>query len=172
MTINLTCRNMIKLLLIIILTIPGLFGISQEFSLDELIKIYNSSVDEIDDILLKKNLVFSNFITDEGHPNWIIYHYADQKLKDTIEQSVSVIFWVDTALTPDHILTINLDSQTPDNYLELKSDAERIGMKKIEAELVNKRFIHSKYEGARYLIVFNHDIVATELPFSVVFKKK
>lgn len=161
-----------KLLLILILTIPGLPGLSQEFNLDELIKLYNSSVDEIDDIFLKKDLVFSNFITDEGHPNWIIYHYADQKLKDTIEQSVSVIFWVDTALTPDHLLTINLDSQNPDNYLKLKTDAERIGMKKIESELVNKRFIHSKYEGARYSIIFNHDIVGTELPFSVIFKKK
>lgn len=161
-----------KVLLLYILIIPGLMSLSQEFSIDDLIRIYNSSIDEIDDIFLKKNLIFSNFITDEGHPNWMIYHYADQKLKDTIKQSVSVIFWVDTAKNPDQLITINLDSQTPANYLNLKAEAERIGMEKIEAELVNKRFIHSKYVGARYSITFNHDIVATELPFSVIFKKK
>jgi hypothetical protein len=45
-------------------------------------------------------------------------------------------------------------------------------MKKIEAEVINKRFVHSRYEGAKYSITFNHDIVGTELPFSVMLKKK
>jgi len=161
-----------KLLFIIFLTIPGLLSLSQEFSLDELIKIYNSPIDEIDDIFLRKGLVFSNFITDEGHPNWVIYHYADKKLKDTIEQSVSFICWIDTSATPDNLFSISLDLKNPDNYLKIKKEVKSIGMKKIEAEVINKRFIHSKYEGARYSITFNHDIVGTELPFSVMLKKK
>jgi len=161
-----------KLILIILLTIPGSLCISQQFTLDELIKMYNSSIDGIDDVFLRKGLTFSNFITDEGHPNWMIYHYADKKLIDTIEQSISFIFWVDTVTTPDHIFTINLDLENPENYLNIKTEAERIGMKKIEAELVNKRFIHSKYEGAKYIITFNHDIIGTELPFSVILNKK
>jgi hypothetical protein len=102
----------------------------------------------------------------------MIYHYADKKLKDTIEQSISFIFWIDTVSVPDHIFTINLDLKNPENYLNIKTEAERIGMKKIEAELVNKRFIHSKYEGAKYIITFNHDIIGTELPFSVILNKK
>lgn len=85
-----------KLLLVFLLAIPGLLCLSQEFSLDELIRIYNSSVDKIDDIFLKK----------------------------------------------------------------------------IEAELVNKRFIHSRYEGAGYSITFNHDIVVSELALSVILKRK
>jgi len=161
-----------KIILIILLTIPGSLCISQQFTLDELIKMYNSSIDGIDDVFLRKGLTFSNFITDEGHPNWMIYHYADKKLKDTIEQSISFIFWVDTVPTPDNIFAINLDLENPENYLNIKTEAERIGMKKIEAELVNKRFIHSKYEGAKYIITFNHDIIGTELPFSVILNKK
>ncbi len=161
-----------KVLFIIFITIPGLLSLSQEFSLDELIKIYNSPIDEIDDIFLRKDLVFSNFITDEGHPNWVIYHYADKKLKDTIEQSVSFIFWVDTSSTPDNLISISLDLENPDNYLKIKTEVKSIGMKKIESEIINKRFIHSKYEGAKYSIIFNHDIVGTELPFSVMLKKK
>ena len=161
-----------KVLFIIFLIIPGLLSLSQEFSLDELIKIYNSPIDEIDDIFLRKDLVFSNFITDEGHPNWVIYHYADKKLKDTIEQSVSFIFWVDTSSAPDNLFSISLDLENPENYLQIKTEVKNIGMKKIESEVINKRFIHSKYEGARYSITFNHDIVGTELPFSVMLKKK
>jgi hypothetical protein len=161
-----------KLLFLIFLTIPGLFCLSQEFSLDELIKIYNSPIDEIDDIFLRKDLVFSNFITDEGHPDWLICHYADKRLKDTVEQSVSVIFWVDTSFTPDNLFAISLDLKNPENYLKIKKEAKSIGMKKIESEIINKRFIHSKYEGAKYLITFNHDIVGTELSFSVMLKKK
>ena len=161
-----------KVLFIIFLIIPGLLSLSQEFSLDELIKIYNSPIDEIDDIFLRKGLVFSNFITDEGHPNWVIYHYADKKLKDTIEQSVSFIFWVDTSSTPDNLFSISLDLENPENYLQIKTEVKSIGMKKIESEVINKRFIHSKYEGAKYSIIFNHDIVGTELPFSVMLKKK
>jgi hypothetical protein len=140
--------------------------------LDELIKIYNSPIDEIDDIFLRKDLVFSNFITDEGHPNWVIYHYADKKLKDTIEQSVSFIFWVDTSSAPDNLFSISLDLENPENYLKIKTEVKSIGMKKMEAEVINKRFVHSKYEGAKYSITFNHDIVGTELPFSVMLKKK
>jgi hypothetical protein len=161
-----------KVLFIIFLTIPGLLSLSQEFSLDELIKIYNSPIDEIDDIFLRKDLVFSNFIIDEGHPNWVIYHYADKKLKDTIEQSVSFIFWVDTSSTPDNLFSISLDLENPENYLQIKTEVKNIGMKKIESEVINKRFIHSKYEGAKYSIIFNHDIVGTELPFSILLKKK
>ena len=161
-----------KVLFIIFLTIPGLLSLSQEFSLDELIKIYNSPIDEIDDIFLRKGLVFSNFITDEGHPNWVIYHYADKKLKDTIEQSISFIFWVDTSSTPDNLFSISLDLENPENYLKIKTEVKSIGMKKIESEVINKRFIHSKYEGAKYSIIFNHDIVGTELPFSILLKKK
>ena len=161
-----------KLLLIILMTFPGLLCLSQQFSLNELIKMYNSSIDLVDDIFLIKGLTFSNFITDEGHPDWLIYHYADKKLKDTIEQSISFIFWVDTSSSPDNIFTINLDLENPENYLKIKTEAERIGMKKIEAEIVNKRFIHSKYEGAKYSVTFNHDIIGTELPFSVILKKK
>jgi hypothetical protein len=161
-----------KVLFIIFLIIPGLLSLSQEFSLDELIKIYNSPIDEIDDIFLRKDLVFSNFITDEGHPNWVIYHYADKKLKDTIEQSVSFIFWVDTSSAPDNLFSISLDLENPENYLKIKTEVKSIGMKKMEAEVINKRFVHSKYEGAKYSITFNHDIVGTELPFSVMLKKK
>jgi len=161
-----------KVLFIIFLIIPGLLSLSQEFSLDELIKIYNSPIDEIDDIFLRKDLVFSNFIIDEGHPNWVIYHYADKKLKDTIEQSVSFIFWVDTSSAPDNLFSISLDLENPENYLQIKTEVKNIGMKKIESEVINKRFIHSKYEGAKYSIIFNHDIVGTELPFSILLKKK
>jgi hypothetical protein len=117
-------------------------------------------------------LVFSNFITDEGHPNWVIYHYADKKLKDTIEQTVSFICWVDTSSAPDNLFSISLDLKNPENYLKIKAEVKSIGMKKTEAEVINKRFIHSKYEGAKYSIIFNHDIVGTELPFSVMLKKK
>ena len=161
-----------KLFFVLFLTIPRLSGLSQEFSLDELIQIYNSQIDEIDDIFLRKDLIFSNFIIDEGHPNWVIYHYADKKLKDTIAQTVSLIFWVDTSYTPDNLFTISLDLENPDNYLKIKTEVKRIGMKKIEAEVINKRFVHSKYEGAKYSITFNHDIVGTELPFSIMLKKK
>ena len=161
-----------KVLFIIFLIIPGLLSLSQEFSLDELIKIYNSPIDEIDDIFLRKDLVFSNFIIDEGHPNWVIYHYADKKLKDTIEQSVSFIFWVDTSSAPDNLFSISLDLENPENYLQIKTEVKNIGMKKIESEVINKRFIYSKYEGAKYSIIFNHDIVGTELPFSILLKKK
>jgi hypothetical protein len=161
-----------KILFLFFLTFPGLFGLSQEFNLNELIKMYNSSIDLMDDMFLKKGLVFSNFITDEGHPDWLIYHYADKKLKDSVEQSISFIIWVDTSSVPDHLFMVNLDLKSPENYLKIKAEVENIGMKKIEAELINKRLIHSKYEGAKYSITFNHDIIGTDLPFSVILKKK